>query len=126
MGTGMGSDAGSSGQRKRPAVFDLDCSLEDLYNGARRKMKVTRTSSTLKRDTATVLEVNVKPGWKAGTKVTFASGGDEIGNTGQAQDVVFVIRERRHRIYMRDGSNLLHHRPIPLVDALTGFEFEIP
>mmetsp|Transcript_54713 Transcript_54713/g.138954 ORF Transcript_54713/g.138954 Transcript_54713/m.138954 type:complete len:197 (-) Transcript_54713:298-888(-) len=126
MGMGMASDAGAGGQRKRPATFDLNCSLEDLYNGATRKMKVTRTSTTLRRDPATVLEVNLKPGWKAGTKVTFASEGDEIGNTGQAQDVVFVIREQRHHIYTRDGSNLLHHRPVPLVDALTGFEFEIP
>jgi len=126
MGMGMGSNAGSSGQRKRPAVFDLNCSLEDLYNGATKKMKVTRSSSTLKRDAAAVLEVSVKPGWKAGTKVTFASEGDEIGNTGHAQDVVFVVREKKHPIYTRDGSNLLHHRKLPLVDALTGFKFELP
>lgn len=79
---------------------------------------------TLQRSPEAVLEVDVKPGWKAGTKVTFAGEGDEIN--GQAQDVVFVIREKKHAAFSREGSNLLHHRKIPLVDALTGFKIDIP
>jgi len=124
MGGMPGAAAG--GDRKRPAVFDLNCSLEDLYNGTTRKLKVKRTSTTLQREGEKVLEIAVKPGWKAGTKVTFPKEGDEIGSSGDAQDVVFVIREKRHDLYTREGSNLLHHRKIPLVDALTGFEFELP
>jgi len=112
-------------RRARPAVFELPCSLEELYNGTTKKMKVTRASTTLKRPSETVLEISVKPGWKAGTKVTFPGEGDEIGNTGAAQDVVFVIREKRHPLYSREGSNLLHHRKVPLVDALCGFKFEL-
>lgn len=130
MGMSMGGGAGPSGVHmqgtKRPAVFDLTCSLEDLYNGATRKMKVKRTSSTIRREAEAVLEVNVKPGWKACTKVTFPGEGDEVGDSGQAQDVVFVIREKGHPVYTREGSNLLHHRKIPLVDALTGFKFDMP
>lgn len=113
-------------QSQKPAVFDLHCSLEELYNGSTRKMKVKRTSQTLKRTSETVLEVNVKPGWKSGTKLTFSGEGDELGNSGQAQDVVFVIREKQHSVFTREGSNLLHHRKIPLVDALTGFKIDIP
>lgn len=121
---GMGGAAGP--QTVRPAVFDLSCSLEELYNGATRKMKVKRASQTLTREPEAVLEVNIKPGWKAGTKVSFAGEGDEIGNTGTAQDVVFIIREKKHPIFTREGSNLLHNAKIPLVDALTGFKIDIP
>mmetsp|Transcript_107840 Transcript_107840/g.303857 ORF Transcript_107840/g.303857 Transcript_107840/m.303857 type:complete len:342 (-) Transcript_107840:192-1217(-) len=110
----------------RPAVFDLNLSLEDLYAGTTKKMKITRKSTTLKRDPEVVLELNVKPGWKAGTKVTFNGEGDEIGSTGQAQDVIFVIREKAHPIYTREGSNLLHHAKLPLVDALTECKIDIP
>lgn len=120
MGASMGGMGGPRGQ-KRPAVFDLECTLEELYNGTTRKMKVKRTSRTLKRDPEAVLEVNVKPGWKAGTKVTFPQEGDECGD-GVAQDICFVIREKKHPLYTREGSNLLHHARIPLVDALTGGE----
>mmetsp|Transcript_11348 Transcript_11348/g.21420 ORF Transcript_11348/g.21420 Transcript_11348/m.21420 type:complete len:348 (-) Transcript_11348:284-1327(-) len=128
---GIGGHAGPGmagmrmGQGSRPAVFDLHCSLEDLYNGATKKMKVKRSSATLSREAEAVLEVVVKPGWKAGTKVTFPGEGDEIGNSGKAQDVVFVIREKRHPVFTREGSNLLHHRKIPLVDALTGFKVDV-
>merc|ERR1712232_475561 len=110
----------------RPAVFELKCSLEDLYNGTTKKMKVTRTSTTLKREAETVLEVAVKPGWKAGTKVTYEGQGNEKGNSGMAEDVVFVIREKVHNTFTREGSNLLHHTKIPLLDALTGFKIDIP
>jgi len=125
FGGGMFPMGGEHG-RKRPAIFDLHCSLEDLYNGTTRKLKVKRTSTSLQRADEAVLEIAVKPGWKPGTKVTFQGEGDEFGNSGQAQDVVFVIREKRHPLYTREGSNLLHHRKIPLVDALTGFKFDLP
>lgn len=116
------------GGRKRPqrdAVFDLPCSLEELHAGATKKLKVSRKSQSLRRDAAAVLEVQVKPGWKAGTKVTFAGEGDEVA-LGTAQDVVFVVREKQHEHFARDGSNLLYQKKVPLVDALTGFKFDVP
>eukprot|EP00428_Durinskia_dybowskii_P028460 CAMPEP_0170236438 /NCGR_PEP_ID=MMETSP0116_2-20130129/17965_1 /TAXON_ID=400756 /ORGANISM="Durinskia baltica, Strain CSIRO CS-38" /LENGTH=318 /DNA_ID=CAMNT_0010487233 /DNA_START=51 /DNA_END=1004 /DNA_ORIENTATION=+ len=125
-GGGASSSAERGEKRKRQAVFDVPCTLEELYAGTTKKMKVTRTSSTLKRQPEMVLEVNVKAGWKAGTKVTFQREGDELGSSGVAQDVVFVIREKRHSVFRREGSNLLHHRQIPLVDALCGFKFDLP
>merc|ERR1740117_2260328 len=107
MGKGMGKGKGN--QEIRPAVFELNLSLEDLYKGCTKKMKIKRSSTTFNRDPETVLQLDVKPGWKAGTKITFAGEGDEIDNTGKAQDVVFVIREKKHPVFARDGSNLLHH-----------------
>ena len=38
-----------------------------------------------------VLQINVKPGWKAGTRVTFAKEGDRIPGKIPA-DIAFVIR----------------------------------
>jgi len=125
MGQGMfGMPAGAP--TKRPALFDLNCTLEELYNGTTKKLKVTRNSITLKRDAETVVSIDVKPGWKAGTKVTYSGEGDEISGTGKAQDVVLVIREKHHNTFTREGSNLLHHTRIPLVDALTGCKVDIP
>lgn len=117
---------GPGGGEKIPAMFDLNCSLEDLYLGTNKRMKVQRKSTTMQRPNETVLEVDVKAGWKAGTKVTFTGEGDELGNSGQAQDVVFVIREKKHAHLTREGSNLLYHTQIPLVDALTGFKVDVP
>jgi len=115
-----------AGAKKRPAMFDLNCSLEELYGGSTKRMKVQRRSTTMKRPSEKVLEVEVKPGWKAGTKLTFSGEGDELGNSGHAQDVVFVIREKKHAHFSCEGSNLLFHTQIPLVDALTGFKVDVP
>eukprot|EP00929_Paragymnodinium_shiwhaense_P120252 TRINITY_DN92175_c0_g1_i1.p1 TRINITY_DN92175_c0_g1~~TRINITY_DN92175_c0_g1_i1.p1 ORF type:complete len:340 (+),score=77.26 TRINITY_DN92175_c0_g1_i1:202-1221(+) len=120
-----GMDENSRMGKPQPAVFDLPLTLEDLYKGTTKKMKIKRSSTTLQRDSEPVLEVNVKPGWKAGTKVTFAGEGDELVN-GIAQDVVFVVRESAHKHLTRDGSNLLHHTKIPLVDALAGCKVDVP
>ena len=122
---GGGISAGV-GQRKT-ANFELNLTLEELYRGCTKKLKIKRTTrSQVPREDEKVLEINVQPGWKAGTKVTFASEGDEIGNTAQFQDVVFIIREKKHPVFARDGSNLIFKSAIPLKDALCGFVIEIP
>eukprot|EP00929_Paragymnodinium_shiwhaense_P017712 TRINITY_DN12735_c0_g1_i2.p1 TRINITY_DN12735_c0_g1~~TRINITY_DN12735_c0_g1_i2.p1 ORF type:complete len:354 (+),score=120.64 TRINITY_DN12735_c0_g1_i2:96-1157(+) len=124
-GMGMGMGMGQQQTHTQPAVFDLNLTLEELYTGCVKKMKIKRNSMTLQRDAEKTLEVEVKPGWKAGTKITFAGEGDEMGG-GKAQDVVFVVREKKHKIFTREGSNLLYNAKIPLVDALTGCKIDIP
>jgi ribonuclease P protein component len=117
--------SGSVGQ-KRAMHADLTVSLEELYKGAVKRLRIKRTTRTAKREAEKILEVNVTPGWKAGTKITFAGEGDEIGNTGQYQDVIFVIREKKHPLFARDGSNLILKSDVPLKDALCGFTMEVP
>lgn len=53
---------------------------------------VTRKSVSPGRPTEKVLELPIKPGFKAGTRITFSGEGDEI-EPGLAEDLVFVIRE---------------------------------
>jgi DnaJ family protein B protein 4 len=113
------------GQRKF-ANFELSLTLEELYRGCTKKLKIKRTTRSMNREAEKVLEIQVQPGWKAGTKLTFANEGDEIGNTGQFQDVVFIIKEKKHPVFARDGSNLIFKSAIPLKDALCGFTVEIP
>lgn len=38
----------------------------------------------------------------------------------QSQDVVFVIEEKPHPTFKRDGDDLIYHVRVPLVDCLTG------
>ena len=128
MNRGGGPGVSANVGQKRPAIFELNLSLEELYKGTTKKLKIKRTtrSTGLTRENEKVLEIPVVPGWKAGTKVTFAGEGDEIGNTGQFQDVVFVVKEKPNSIFARDGSNLIFKSAIPLKEALCGFTFEIP
>ena len=117
--------SGSVGQRKSVPV-DLNLTLEEIFKGGVKKMKLRRTSRTVSRESEKIVEISITPGWKAGTKITFAAEGDEIGNSGQCQDVVFIVREKKHPLFARDGSNLILKSDISLKDALCGFSMEIP
>ncbi|CEP10566.1 hypothetical protein [Parasitella parasitica] len=110
---------------KPPAVKrPFPISLEDLYKGAVKRLKVTRKI----RDGATgrpvstdkILTINVKPGWKAGTKIRFPGEGDELEN-GQTQDLEFIVEEKPHSVFKREGDNLRMTISLTLVEALTGF-----
>merc|ERR1711959_662580 len=99
---------GAKRPRVPPVQIALGCTLEELYQGKTKKIKVTRKSRTLQREAEKVLEIPIKPGWKHGTKITFQGEGDEVEN-GEVQDIVFVITEKKHPRFTRVGS-ILHFR----------------
>lgn len=66
-----------------------------------------------------VLEVQILPGWKSGTKIRFPHAGNEQPN-GESQDLVFVVEEKPHERFTLDGNDLICHLKLPLVDALVG------
>ena len=72
----------------------LPLSLEDLFTGVTKKMKIKRKmfDDTGKRTTTdTVLEVPIKPGLKKGSKIRFKGVGDQ--EEGGQQDLVFIVEE---------------------------------
>lgn len=60
-----------------------------------------------------VLTINVKPGWKAGTKITFQREGDQTPNKIPA-DIVFIIRDKPHSFFKRDGCDLRYSAKVSL------------
>merc|ERR1712168_862015 len=72
-----------------------------------------------------VLKVVVKPGWKAGTKVTFAKEGDQSPGKIPA-DIAFIIRDKPHPIFTREGSDIKSIYKIPLREALCGTVVQVP
>ena len=75
-------------------------------------------------DATKVLSINVKPGWKKGTKITFPCEGDE-GPTNIPADVVFTVTEKPHAHFVREGSSLIFKAKIKLIDALTDSFVEV-
>lgn len=66
-----------------------------------------------------ILTIEVKPGWKKGTKITFPDKGNE--QLGQLPaDLVFVIDEKPHDTYKRDGNDLIVNQKVSLAEALGG------
>ena len=105
-------------------------SPSELYNGCVKKFKITRkrfNENSELVDNEKEFLINIKPGWKKGTKVTFVSEGDEALNT-IPPDIVFIIQEvaDSDKGYVRDGSNLIYTHKISLSDALTDCSLQVP
>lgn len=91
-------------------------------------MKIERTVSTSSSDShieSKILQVDVRPGFKEGTKITFEQSGDEHPGNIPA-DIIFVIKQKPHQLYVRDGNDLHVKWTISLAQALCGFEQTIP
>lgn len=119
---GVSSTSGGQPRKAPPVETKLPCSLEELYAGATKKMKISRNvlrpHGRLAQESE-ILTIDIKPGWKKGTKITFPDKGNEAVNLLPA-DLVFVIDEKPHPVYERDGNDLILHYKIQLVDALAG------
>jgi len=96
----------------------LKVSLEDLYSGTTKHLKVGRRLLDGTQEEK-VLEIHIHPGWKSGTKIRFPRAGNEQPS-GEAQDLVFVVEEKPHPVFKREGNDLIAHVKIPLVEALAG------
>lgn len=111
-----------------PIEHDLYCSLDEILHGCTKKMKISHKvfqhDGTLCREDK-MLVVDVKPGWKAGTKITFQKEGDQ-GHNKIPADIVFIIRDRSHPYFKREGSDIHYTVKVSLKQALCGFNVEVP
>ena len=105
-----------AGEKPKDWETPLKLTLEELYKGCTKKLKVGRTLAN-GRTEEKVITIDVKPGWKKGTKVRFAGSGNET-SPGKFQDLVFVVDERPHPRFTRNGDDLRTIQPLKLADAL--------
>jgi len=91
-----------------PVEHDLYVTLEEINTGCVKKMKISRRvlqpDGTPKKEDKYV-SISVKPGWKSGTKVTFQKEGDQTKGK-IPSDIVFIIRDKPHPLFRREGSDL--------------------
>jgi len=130
-GMGMGgtprSGVGFKKQKSNPITKEFFCTLEELYTGCTKKMKISKSlmdSSGQTIPTEKILSVNVKPGWKEGTKITFEKEGDERPNEDPA-DIIFILKEKPHPRFKRVGNDIHYVANLTLKQALINPMFEI-
>lgn len=116
------------GQQDPPIEHDLYVSLEDIDKGCTKKMKISRMvmqpDGTARKEEK-VLNITVKPGWKAGTKITFQREGDVVPGKIPA-DIVFIIRDKSHATFKREASDIRYTAKISLRQALCGVTVRVP
>ncbi|EFP88310.1 uncharacterized protein PGTG_14394 [Puccinia graminis f. sp. tritici CRL 75-36-700-3] len=100
----------------------LELSLKDLYLGVVKGFKFTRRLWDGKVEKI-VRKVDIKPGWKDGTKIRFEGLGDE-DEDGRAGALVFVVAQKPDPKFKREGDDLIYTHTITLAEALAGPEPE--
>ncbi|KAF5744094.1 dnaJ subfamily B member 4-like [Tripterygium wilfordii] len=122
-GVGGGGARGGVSRKAPPIENRLPCTLEELYKGTTKRMKISRElldASGKTMPVEEILTIEVKPGWKKGTKITFQEKGNEQPNVTPA-DLVFIIDEKPHSTFTRDGNDLVVMLKVSLAEALTGY-----
>lgn len=121
--------AGLVQPRQDPAVErELQLTLEEIYLGCTKKMKISRR--VMNEDGVTtslkdkILSIKITPGMQEGTKITFPKEGDQGPNAIPA-DIIFIIRDKKHARFTRDGTNLRYTARVKLVEALSGCSIPI-
>ncbi|MFT7799024.1 dnaJ homolog subfamily B member 1-like [Arapaima gigas] len=120
---------GTRRKKDPPVVHHLQVSLEEVFTGCTKRMKISHQrlnadGCTTRREDK-ILTVEVRRGWKEGTKITFPKEGDETSSNIPA-DVVFMIKDRPHPVFRRDGSDIVYSAKVSLRDALCGCSFDVP
>ena len=93
--------AGMQQQQRQPPAIEhtLPCTLQELYLGGTKKMKVSRTihnAAGRPERISEILSIEIKPGWKKGTKITFP----EKGDTSHAITTMHFLRSCRRFPYV--------------------------
>lgn len=71
-----------------------------------------------------ILEVHVEPGMKDGQRIVFKGEADQAPDVIPG-DVVFIVSERPHKSFKRDGDDLVYEAEIDLLTAIAGGEFAL-
>ena len=118
------------GRRREPEMETtvvekpLPVSLEDIFTGVTKKLKVQRKTfdpTTGKQNSEDkILSVPIKRGLKAGSKIKYPDMGDQM--EGGVQDLHFIVKEKPHPLFAREGDDLRHTVEIDLKEALTGWK----
>ncbi|TRY95072.1 hypothetical protein DNTS_004700 [Danionella cerebrum] len=109
-------------------IHEIFVSLEDILVGVTKRVKVTRLRQTDKhtlKPEEHVIDVEVKKGWKEGTRITFPKEGHQmLGHT--PNDLAFIVKEKKHAHFRRDGSHIVYISTIALREALCGCTVNVP
>ncbi|KAK3546235.1 hypothetical protein QTP70_025182 [Hemibagrus guttatus] len=111
-------------RKQDPAIYhELRVSLEEVFHGCTKRMKISRRrlnpDGRTTRTEDKILSIEIKRGWKEGTKITFPREGDESPGCIPA-DIVFVIKDKPHPHFRREGSNIIYPVRISLRQSLCG------
>ena len=122
FGSAFGGQNKKEEERLRPIIINLECTLEELYNGCVKTIKYTKNKishdlRTTKR-VETSQDVEIFRGYDDKTVITYKEKGNDAPGM-VSSDLIVKIKEIPHNTFKRiNKDDLLYIHEIPLVKAL--------
>jgi len=135
--SGSGNTATYSNVPVAPVIeVNMYCTLQELFSGCAKKVKVARQRVNDDgkgiRMEDVVMNIDVKAGWKAGTKITYPQEGNQTSPSVPPSDVIVYVREApdphfKRRDKSKGGKNedVEYRTQITLKEALCGCLIEV-
>ncbi|KAG0454863.1 hypothetical protein HPP92_024155 [Vanilla planifolia] len=126
LSSGIGDDVFGSAadvvreKKALPIEKKLPCSLEELYTGTTKEMKISREIADISPKVMPIediLMIDINVGLKNGTKIPYPKKEDDV----IPADIVFVVEEMPHEMFTREGNDLFTTQKISLAQALMGY-----
>lgn len=111
----------------QPIKTEVFCSYETLLKGKTKTRTIKRLELKSNGEYALVkkkFELEIKPGYADKTEITFPGEGNQVGDI--PGDVIFIIREKNHKKFKREGSNLKHKVKLSRKESRKGKTIKIP
>lgn len=106
---------------RKTYTYNVNLTLEQLYTGCTKKMKVTYyildALSNTKIPVSKVYTLPIKKGWKKGTKLTYDN---------EDVTVIFVVQEKKHPYLVRIDNDLQWTCKLTKSQYLKGVNLTIP
>jgi len=122
---GMGGMGGPA--RARDVMYTFEVSLEDLYQGATKKVQMTTRKVVNGRLMAEpkTLEIHIEKGMQNRQRIILHGEAESTVPGVPPGDYIFELIERPHPVFKRQNTDLLMELKISLAEALTGFSRQI-
>jgi DnaJ-class molecular chaperone len=104
-------------------TYNLECSLEELYNGTQKEFQVPHLTRSGKKSTKYI--INIKRGSKHGDNIIVKEGGNFIPAINLTEDLAIQIVEMENPRYKRKVNDLYIVEKITLCEALLGVDLHI-
>ncbi|XP_054262194.1 dnaJ homolog subfamily B member 13-like [Macrosteles quadrilineatus] len=116
-------------EKEPPLERSLALTLEEVFHGGVKKMKILRNvfeddSEQITYPEEKILTIPIRRGLPVGSRFDFPEVGDQ-GHTIIPADVIFTIVDKPHPVFRRDGLDLLMESTISLTQALVGFTLPV-
>lgn len=107
------------GRGNKNIAVSVDITLEDVLFGKTVNAEITTNNGKSK-----FINIDIPPGIEQGQQIRYEGMGDDTISAFRPGDLIVNVRILNHRLFRREGSNILIEKNVSVWDALLGCEVE--